>query len=552
MSVYEAQRLLAEAGLAVDDETAERLADRTEGWPAGIYLAGLSSQTRAHEGEHDAPLAGDAHMIAEYIGEEVLGPLPPAARSMLVRTSILDRLSGELCDAVLEVRGTGQTLRDLAAGGMMLIPQDSAHRWYRCHTLLRDMLRSELEMSDPGEVPRLHARASEWFAARGDIADALDHAAAARDATRTGRLLWDDPSRFLNGQDEQVGRWLSSFTAEEIASSPRISFALAHSHMACGDLPAARREAHAGAEGLAQAADDARPPSLLASVALIEAATGTGGIEQVSQSAEHAYTLVGEASSLRPLCCLLRGVSLHLMGKRESGRGYLDEGIDACTEATPFVEALTLTQLALMDMEDGDWEQAEDRTSHAVALLADHGLDTQRTAALPIATFALAMSHRGVADEAKRALIAASRLLASLDEYMPWYEVETRIVMARTSIRLADVSRARSLLSQASRTARRPRPVPCFVAWLDDAWSEIDDASATALNGPGSLTMAELRVLRFLPTHLSFREIGERLHVSGNTVKSQAHSVYAKLGAASRTEAVANASALGLIDAPVT
>jgi LuxR family maltose regulon positive regulatory protein len=90
-----------------------------------------------------------------------------------------------------------------------------------------------------------------------------------------------------------------------------------------------------------------------------------------------------------------------------------------------------------------------------------------------------------------------------------------------------------------------------FHRWLDDGWAEIDEHSASALSGPASLTIAELRILRFLPTHLSFREIGERLHVSTNTVKTQAHAVYGKLGVASRSEAVARASALGLIEAAV-
>jgi LuxR family transcriptional regulator, maltose regulon positive regulatory protein len=129
--------------------------------------------------------------------------------------------------------------------------------------------------------------------------------------------------------------------------------------------------------------------------------------------------------------------------------------------------------------------------------------------------------------------------------------VQARVALARACIRLADVGLARTLLSQASRHARRMPDAAVFRSWLDGAWSEIDGLGASALMGPSSLTMAELRILRFLPTHLSFREIGSRLHVSTNTVKSQAHAVYAKLGVASRSEAVARASALGLIEVRV-
>jgi LuxR family maltose regulon positive regulatory protein len=161
------------------------------------------------------------------------------------------------------------------------------------------------------------------------------------------------------------------------------------------------------------------------------------------------------------------------------------------------------------------------------------------------------MACSGSADDAKAEVVLASRRLDRLGRHVAWYEVQARVALARACTRLADVGTARSLLAQASRLARGPHSVPLFVTWLDEAWGEIDDAGAAALNGPGSLTMAELRVLRFLPSHLSFREIGERLNVSPNTIKSQAHATYAKLGAGSRGEAVAHAAALGLIDAQI-
>jgi LuxR family transcriptional regulator, maltose regulon positive regulatory protein len=107
--------------------------------------------------------------------------------------------------------------------------------------------------------------------------------------------------------------------------------------------------------------------------------------------------------------------------------------------------------------------------------------------------------------------------------------------------------RARTLLAEASRAARRVPDAPVLNRWLDEALGELDSGAASALEGSCLLTLAELRILRFLPTHLSFREIGDRLHVSTNTVKSQAHAVYRKLDASSRSEAVARASRVGLI-----
>jgi LuxR family maltose regulon positive regulatory protein len=124
-------------------------------------------------------------------------------------------------------------------------------------------------------------------------------------------------------------------------------------------------------------------------------------------------------------------------------------------------------------------------------------------------------------------------------------------MLAHAAVQLADVPLARASLSRASRVLRRLSDAPEFRTLLDSAWAEIDERGASALSGPAALTLAELRILRFLPTHLSFREIGERLHVSTNTVKTQAHAVYGKLDAASRSEAVDAARALGLIQAAV-
>jgi LuxR family maltose regulon positive regulatory protein len=138
-------------------------------------------------------------------------------------------------------------------------------------------------------------------------------------------------------------------------------------------------------------------------------------------------------------------------------------------------------------------------------------------------------------------------LLAALGDFLPWYGAEARILLAHASLWLADLVGARTLLAEASRLARRTAGAVIFARWFDDAWSYMDTLAETSLGGPSSLTIAELRILRFLPSHRSFREIAEQLGVSANTVKTQAHAVYRKLGAASRSEAVTRAAEAGLL-----
>jgi LuxR family maltose regulon positive regulatory protein len=168
-------------------------------------------------------------------------------------------------------------------------------------------------------------------------------------------------------------------------------------------------------------------------------------------------------------------------------------------------------------------------------------------AALVFAAAAATRAHEGRADEAKRDLRTATDLVATLGDFIAWYGAETRILLAHASLWLADIVGARTLLAEASRLARKVPGAVIFEQWFDEAWAYMDTLAEASMSGPSALTIAELRILRFLPSHRSFREIAMQLGVSANTVKTQAHAVYRKLGAASRSEAVMRASEAGLL-----
>jgi LuxR family maltose regulon positive regulatory protein len=244
-------------------------------------------------------------------------------------------------------------------------------------------------------------------------------------------------------------------------------------------------------------------------------------------------------------------VTSHVAGDRASAQSKLEAGVRSGTAHMPLVESLCLAQLTMVAADDDDWVRADDHCEAARRLVESHSLAEEPLATLVYGVSAWIAGRRGRVDQAKRDVIHAMHGLDQHDGFMAWFEVEARILVARASTRLADVVAARASLSHASRALRRISDAPAFHSWLDDEWAEIDERSASALAGPAALTIAELRILRFLPTHLSFREIGERLEVSTNTVKTQAHAVYSKLGAVSRSDAVARASALGLIEAAI-
>ena len=173
-----------------------------------------------------------------------------------------------------------------------------------------------------------------------------------------------------------------------------------------------------------------------------------------------------------------------------------------------------------------------------------HGLGETPTQAIVPAVAAFVAALNGEAAPASRHVKQARALLAKLVEMSPWYQAETRIVIARALARLDDVAGARAQLADAARDLRQTPDAPKLREWVQKAWSEADSASAS---GRWPLSPAELRLLHFLPTHLSFREIADELFVSPNTVKTQARSVYQKLGVSSRAEAVACARTAGLL-----
>jgi LuxR family maltose regulon positive regulatory protein len=410
------------------------------------------------------------------------------------------------------------------------------------------MLLQDLRRDDPGEAWHLHRRASSWYAAHGDLDSAIEHAVAGEDAQRTGALLWTEVQTYLRkGRDRVVEGWLSAFTDDEIAGDAALSLFTAHRYLSRGDLALAEYWRAAAAVALARSEQPPALDSLRTGMLLIEAVVARRGIVRMGADAARAFESEPEHSPWRAVCRLHQGIASHLTGDPIRARELLDDGVRRCATRIPSVEALCLVQLAIIALAESDWELADERCRQAATLLERNELTQHPSAVLVFAASALVRAQTGRVDEAKELVRLGTRLLRSSDGYAAWYLAEIRIMLARAAARLADLSCARTLLSEASRVTRRVPDAPVLSAWLDEALGELDSHAAAALETSSLLTLAELRILRFLPTHLSFREIGDRLHVSTNTVKSQAHAVYRKLDASSRSEAVARASRVGLI-----
>src|SRR5262245_52822687 len=197
-SEVEAQALLAEAGLSLRDDEVTRLRQRTEGWAAGLYLAGLSLRGRDDATRFIADFAGDDRLVVDYLADEVLDGLPADRRDFLLRTSVLGRLSGPLCDAVAGATGSARVLAELERSNLFLVPLDNRREWYRYHHLFGELLQHELALAAPGEVPELHRRAAAWHLAEGSVDDAIRHSVGAADLGQAADLIaanWSDHLR---------------------------------------------------------------------------------------------------------------------------------------------------------------------------------------------------------------------------------------------------------------------------------------------------------------------------------------------------------------------
>ncbi len=549
MTRSEAGALLELAGVTLAAAEVDTLMRRTEGWPAGLYLAALSLRDQPDPAAAVARFGGDDRIVSDYVTDALLADLAAEQIAFLRRTSVLDRLSGPLCDAVLAQPGSGAVLRDLARANALIVRLDRSEEWYRYHGMLSQMLRADLRRREPHLEGELHRRASRWHAEHDDVNAAIRHAAAAGDPQLAGDLLWTHASRYIpQGHNPTVHRWLGHFTDEQMGAHASLALVAANAHYADGDRDHAEHWTAAAARALDRVPARDRAPAIEAGVAAMRAAIARDGVQRMRVDAARAYALAADDSPSRAMDRLLEGTACHLLGMRERASALLEEGSRRGAVAAPSVNALCLAQLALLAIERDDWARATELATRARTQLDRFRLGTYPTMSLVLAVAALTQAQRGRLQTAKDDCAEAARLLEEMDDFAPWYVAEVRIVLARVALRLSDVVGARALVEAARLAVRAIADAPVLAAALDDAAAQVEAYSSCAVDAPASLTTAELRILALLPTHLSFREMGATLYVSPNTVKTQAQAVYRKLDASSRSEAVTRAGALGLLD----
>ena len=223
-------------GLQLTARDVAALEGRTEGWIAALQLAALSMQGRDDVAGFIAGFAGDDRYVVDYLAEEVLQRQPDHVQAFLLQTSILDRLSGPLCDAVTGQGGGKAMLEALDRGNLFLVPLDDRRQWYRYHHLFADVLQARLLDEQPGQVPGLHRRASVWYEQNGEPPMAIGHALAARDFDQAADLIERAiPAMRITRQETTVHGWLKALPDEVVRVRPMLSFAVAGALLTGGE-----------------------------------------------------------------------------------------------------------------------------------------------------------------------------------------------------------------------------------------------------------------------------------------------------------------------------
>ena len=544
-----AELLNGSMGLALAAEDVARLTQRTEGWAAGLVLAGLSLRGRPDSRGFIAAFSGGDRHVADYLVAEVLERQPEELRGFLLRTSVLERLSGPLCDAVLETQGSAELLGELEASNLFVVPLDDRRQWYRYHQLFAQLLRLQLGAREPGLVPVLHRRAAAWHQAAGNVDEAIGHASAAGDLAEAGTLIarhW--AAHWLGGQRATVARWLEGLPEAAILADPPVALITAWSR---GFGGASKQETE---RWLAAAEDEGYggpPPDGMSSqafgAALARATLIFDNVGQALEAAHRALKLAGDQPAEFSWAGSALGQALYLSGQAAEARPGLQDlvsQVPASVQPYAVVTALAVLSLLAADQDD---PAAASLARGAVATAEAHGVTFEPLSGIVYLALGRALARQGELAEAEVQLERALELFEV--DSMGLHRTLALLVLASVRHGRGDLPGARALADQARELVEQSTDPGMLPSLLEQAEDTLGSRPRRPVQMAAPLTERELAVLRLLPTRLSTREIGRELYVSPNTVRSHVQAIYRKLQVNSRAEAVTTARQLGLLPA---
>jgi LuxR family transcriptional regulator, maltose regulon positive regulatory protein len=551
LTCEEASSLLREAGVALGDHEVAELHQRTEGWPAGLYLAALYLREGGPLASAAVSFGGDDGLVSEYMKAEFLSRVSRRQRVFLTRTAVLERMCGPLCDAVLDLPRSAAILADLAGSNVLLVPLDLRGEWYRYHHLFRDMLLAELGRREPRLMQVLRRRAADWCLDNGLPEEALEYCMAAGDVDGAARLMGQlTVPTYRKGRATTIQRWFGWLENRGGIGGHPMAAVLASLFSAPMGRPD-EAERWADAVDRWQYGDPARPddPSVEAWAALMRALLCRHGVEQMRADADEAMRRFAAESFVTLTPALQQGIARILCGDLDGGDTCIEDAVRVGEHIdSPEHVAVGLCERSLVAMARSQWDRAEVLADQARSVLRRAGIEESYATPLVSAVRARTAMHRADLQAVHQELASAQRLRHLLTYALPQFAVQARLELARVHLALADQAGARTLMREVDDLLKRRPGLGTLVGEARTLRAQLSRDRGSGVPGASALTAAELRLLPLLSTHLSFPQIAEEMFLSRHTVKSQAMSIYRKLGAPSRSQAVARSRELGLLE----
>ncbi|GAA3630090.1 LuxR C-terminal-related transcriptional regulator [Microlunatus ginsengisoli] len=543
----EASRLLAAEGLGLSQPVVRQLLDRCEGWPAGLYLAALTAAGWPDPTEFVRSFAGTNRYIGDYLIEEVLSQQSAEVRDFILAAAILDEFCAPLCDRLTGRTDGAAMLRDLATTNLFIVPLDAESGWFRFHHLFRAVARSLLEAEQPERMIVLHGRAAEWLEAAGQIGAAVDHALAAgmvEAAARMAQRNW--LSYYDAGLVSEAQRWVRDIVAAG-ADDHRSTVVTAAWVAAVTGVPVeldrrlTQLDRLAGLDRL----DPSGPATTLpdgahstdAVLAMLRGQFGYRGPAPMLAAARRAAALeIDDTTPWHALANSALGHALYVTGSLEEAVDVLGKaGHNVRGSSVVRIQAFAL--LALSFSELGRPERARASAQASMEIVQERSMSAMPAVSLAYTAMGQVQADAGQPEQALATMEFGLALRRRIPGLSPWPLVHHLLAMSRTAVLLADLPLARTLLAEALRAmAGFDEGMTAMAARADQIRRSIRSDHPTEDGEP--LTGRETELLSRLDSVLSLSEIAAALYISPNTAKTHAKSVYRKLGASSRAEAV--------------
>jgi LuxR family maltose regulon positive regulatory protein len=543
----ELARFFDAAGVTgLSDSDKRRLAQRTGGWPAPLRLAALLIPDDEHDAFIDS-FTGGSRQVVDYLTQDVLDALAPETREFLLQVSILGRLNGPLCDAVVDTSGSGEMLASLERANLF-VSADADGEWYQQHHLFAEALRLELARTRPEVVSVLHARAAEWFAGQGDLETATEHAIASRDVPMAGQLVAGQLQLMAaTGRSGTTRRWLTALDWPEASADSELAFVRAVVAGLSGHLEEAENQLGVARSGPADQRDPAGL-SLAFRVDFVEAFVAATDVTRSERAARRAIA-AAPSSSWRGVGLAGLGQSLSLQGRLDEAVPILREAVGAISDSNPILLAIAVGNLGLAEAARGD------ATSRADAMLEELGqvinsIEIHRTWIGALLLLAGGERERRSGD-----------LRAGLDRF------EEAVDILQPAPHSTWLALAYLLKASVERELGNPVGATADLDLMEEILDRIPDCGnlrdrcdqlrlllaapvRVATEFGEQLSNRELDVLRLSAAGLDQRHIAAQLFISYNTVKSHLKTSYRKLGVSSRAEALLRLQALEGDDPP--